>query len=286
MTITVSPRSAVMGATIEGVDLRRLPGDEVMAEIRAAMLDHLLVVFPDQELDADSLLAFSRRLGPLEVHVLSEYHLGGHPEVYLLSNVGPDGKTTGTHPDLGTLVWHSDLSFKAVPAAFTLLYGRKVPRQGADTLYASMYRAYDTLPDGLKARIAGLEAEHDLDFSRRRAGVATAMSEEQRASAPPVSHPLVRRHPETGRPSLYVGHHCARILGIPEDESNALLGELMGHAASDDNVYAHRWRQRDLVVWDNRCTLHRATGFDTAAERRVMYRTVVTGEPPIAANAA
>jgi taurine dioxygenase len=283
MTITVSPRSAVMGATIEGVDLREPLAENDLADIRAAMLKHLLVVFPDQELDADSLLAFSRRLGALEVHVLSEYHLGGHPEVYLLSNVGPDGKTTGCHPDLGTLVWHSDLSFKAVPAAFTLLYGREVPSQGADTLYANMYRAWETLPDDLKARIAGLEAEHDLDFSRRRAGVDKPMSAEQRAAAPPVRHPLVRRHPETGKPSLYVGHHCSRIVGLPEEEGNALLGELMAHAAQEGNVHAHRWRQRDLVVWDNRCTLHRATGFDTAAERRVMYRTVVTGERPIAA---
>lgn len=286
MAIEVTPRSDVMGATIEGVDLSRPLSPTDLAAVRAAMLKHLLVVFPDQQLDADSLLAFSKTLGSLEIHVLTEYHMGGHPEVYLLSNVGPDGKTTGSHPDLGTLVWHSDLSFKAVPAAFTLLYGHEVPRRGADTLYANMYRAYDTLPDGLKARIAGLQAEHDLDFSRRRAGVATPMSEEQRAAAPPVRHPLVRRHPETGRPSLYVGHHCARIIGLPADEGNALLGELMTHAAGEGNVYAHRWRQRDLVVWDNRCTLHRATGFDAAAERRVMYRTVVTGEPPIAAYAA
>jgi taurine dioxygenase len=283
MAITVTPRSEVMGATIGEVNLSQPVAESDLRDIRAAMLEHLLVVFPDQELDADSLLAFSRRLGALEVHVLSEFHLGGHPEVYLLSNVGPDGKTTGSHPDLGTLVWHSDLSFKAVPAAFTLLYGREVPSQGADTLYANMYRAWETLPDNLKARIAGLEAEHDLDFSRRRAGVDKPMSEEQRAAAPPVTHPLVRVHPETGRPSLYVGHHCSRIVGIPEDESNALLGELMAHAAQEGNVHAHRWRQRDLVVWDNRCTLHRATGFDTAAERRVMYRTVVTGERPIAA---
>jgi taurine dioxygenase len=161
-----------------------------------------------------------------------------------------------------------------------------VPSQGADTLYANMYRAHETLPDNLKTRIAGLWAEHDLDFSRRRAGVDKPMSEEQRAAAPPVTHPLVRVHPETGRLSLYVGHQCSRIVGIPEDEGNALLGELMAHAVREDNVHAHRWHQRDLVVWDNRCTLHRATGFDTAAERRVMYRTVVTGERPIAAAAA
>lgn len=280
---TTRSLSPVIGAEINGLDLGRPIEAACVLAIREALREHLLGVFPGQDLDADSLLAFARCFGECEIHVLSEYHMDGHPEIYLLSNVAVDGEATGEHPDPGTLVWHSDLSFKNVPASYTILYGREVPKIGADTLYANMYRAYDTLDDGVRKLIAGHFAIHDLDYSRRRAG-AQGMSEEQLAGTPPVAHPLVRRHPASGRNALYVGNHCSRIEGMPERKSRELLEMLMDLATAADNIYPHRWTAGDLVVWDNRCTLHCATPFDAASERRVMFRAVVKGEPVVPAQ--
>ena len=271
-----------MGARIKGLDVAQQMASDSLEGIREVLKEHLLVVLPEQDLDAHSLLTFARCFGELEVHVLSEYHMDGHPEIYLLSNVDASGETTGEHPDPGTLVWHSDLSFKEIPASFTMLYGKQVPRVGGDTLYANMYTAYENLEEPLKTRIEGRSAIHDLDYSRRRAG-AYGMSEKQRAEVPPIAHPLVRRHPDTGRSSLYVGHHCSKIEGYSEKQSRHLLDGLMDHATIDRFVYRHQWAAGDLVIWDNRCTLHCATSFDATTERRVMYRAVVKGERVIPA---
>jgi len=283
MAIQTDACSSVMGARVRGIELSRALDEEALRSLRALLLEHVLLVLPNQDLDAETLLAVGRQLGDLEVHVLSEYHMAGHPEVYLLSNVGGDGETTGAHPDLGTLVWHSDLSFKAVPASFTLLYGHKVPRRDGDTWYANMYRAYESLPRALEDEISNRVAVHDLAYSRSRAGVPDSDEEGTRELAPPVRHPLIRRHPETNRKSLYVGDHCSRIMGLEQSESDALLARLMEHATRPEHLYVHHWNPGDLVIWDNRCSLHRATPYDAAKERRVMYRTVVTGEAVVAA---
>ncbi len=143
-----------------------------------------------------------------------------------------------------------------------------------------MYAAYEALPEAMRRRLGGLRATHDLDFSRQRAG-EPPMTEQQRRAAPPVDHPMVRTHPDTGRRSLYISHHVARVDGMSHDASQTLLSELMGHATADRFVYRHRWRKHDVVIWDNRCTMHRAMGYDPAAERRVMHRTVVLGDIPV-----
>jgi taurine dioxygenase len=278
--LDVRPISPVMGAEVGGVDLARLD-DASFAAIRAAFNRHMLLRFPRQRLAPAELVAFSRRFGELQIHVLDEYRHPHHPEIYLLSNVDrATGRTTGRHPDLGTLVWHSDLSFQRRPALATILYGLEVPKAGGDTLFADLCAAYDALPDATKRRIAALRGVHDLDYSRVRAG-APPMSEKQRAEAPPVDHPLVRTHPETGRKGLYIGHHIARIDGLPPEESRALLAALMAHATAPRFVYANRWESGDVVMWDNRCTMHRATEYDAGAERRVIHRTVVKGDVPV-----
>ena len=271
--------SPVMGIEIAGVDLSRPLDEPTFAAVHDAFLRNLLVCFPGQHLDQTQHVAFGRRFGDLQVHVLDQYRSPTHPEIYVLSNVKKTGETTGEHPDKGTLVWHSDLSFQARPALATMLYGIEVPRAGGDTLFANMYAAYEALPAATRARIAGLRAIHDLDASRQRAG-APPMTEQQRREAPPVEHPLVRTHPETGRKCLYISHHAMRIVGLPEAEGTALLEELMAHATRADFVYAHRWRQGEVVMWDNRCTMHKATPYDAKGERRVMNRTVVKGDIP------
>lgn len=277
--LSFRPLSAVMGVEIAGVDLSRPIDDATFAAIHDAFLRSLIVCFPGQHLDQTQHVAFSRRFGDLQVHVLDQYRSPTHPEIYVLSNVTKTGETTGEHPDKGTLVWHSDLSFQARPALATMLYGIEVPRAGGDTLFANMYAAYDALAEATKARIVGLRAIHDLDASRQRAG-APPMTEAQRREAPPVEHPLVRTHPDTGRKCLYISHHAMRIVGMPDAESTALLEELMAHATRPEFVYAHRWRQGEVVMWDNRCTMHKATAYDARGERRVMNRTVVKGDAP------
>jgi taurine dioxygenase len=272
--------SSVMGVEIAGVDLARPLDERTFAAVHDAFLRNLLVCFPDQHLDQTQHVDFSRRFGDLQVHVLDQYRSPTHPEIYVLSNVKKTGETTGEHPDKGTLVWHSDLSFQARPALATMLYGIEVPRAGGDTLFANMYAAYDALPEAMKARVASLRAIHDLDASRQRAG-APPMTEQQRREAPPVEHPLVRTHPESGRKCLYISHHAIRIAGLSEAEGAALLKALMAHATKPDFVYAHRWRQGEVVMWDNRCTMHKATPYDARGERRVMNRTVVKGDAPI-----
>jgi taurine dioxygenase len=271
------PLSQVMGAALPGVDLSRPLDDDQLAGIREAFRRHMLLVFPAQALNEAQQVAFSRRFGELQVHVLDQYRHPQHPEIYVLSNVGKDGKTTGSHPDKGTLVWHSDLSFQRRPALATILYGREVPRRGGDTLFADMCAAYDALDASMKAKLEGLTAVHDLDASRMRAG-EPPMSAAQRAAAPPVEHPVVREHPQTGRKILYISQHVSHFSNLERKESDALFRRLLDHSTQERFVFRHRWGARDVVMWDNRCTMHCATPYDAAAERRVIHRTVVLTE--------
>jgi taurine dioxygenase len=266
-----------MGAEVRGVDLANF--EDHLPAIREAFNRHLLLVFPGQKIDERHHIAFSRRFGELQVHVLDQYRHPQHPEIYVLSNVDKSGRATGSHPDKGTLVWHSDLSFQKRPALATILYGIEVPRTGGDTLYADMYAAYDALDTGTKKLIDRLKAVHDLDASRRRAG-EPPMTEKQRAEAPPVEHPAVRTHPDTGRKILYISRHVSHFSELPRDESDELLERLMAHATQDRFVFRHKWGPRDVVMWDNRCTMHCATPDDASMERRVLHRTVVLGDIP------
>jgi taurine dioxygenase len=259
-----------MGAEVRGVDLSH-PVD--FLKIEAAFERHLLLVFPAQGITPEQHIAFSRGFGELQVHVLDQYRHPQYPEIYLLSNV-KQGRTTGEHPDKGTLVWHSDLSFQKRPALATILHGLEIPTKGGDTLYANMYAAFDALDPGMQRELESLRAVHDLDASRRRAG-EPPMSENQRAAAPPVEHPVVTRHPRSGRKILYISRHVSHIAGMPREESDRLLERLMAHATSARFVFRHRWGPRDVVMWDNRCTMHCATPYDAAGERRVLHRTVV-----------
>lgn len=278
--INAKPLSDVLGAEIGGLDLSAPLSDALFAALQDAFHRHKLLRFPGQRLNEAQQVAFSRRFGELQVHVLEQFRHPQQPEIYVLSNVDKSGKTTGRHPDRGTLVWHSDLSFQRRPALATILYGIAVPRQGGETLFADMDAAYVALPPAMKQRLAGLRAIHDLDFSRTRAG-EPPMTAKQRAEAPPVDHPLVRMHPDTRRPVLYISNHVSHIDGMSFEDGRALLKELMEHATQPQFVYANRWATGDVIMWDNRGTMHRATEYDAAEERRVIHRTVVLGDVPV-----
>ena len=278
--LRVHPLTPKLGARIDGVDFAEDIGDDVFAAIYAAYLRYQVLLFPPQDVPPARQVALARCFGEVQVHVMNQYHADGFPELYRLSNLDATGQPNGRHPDKGTLEWHTDGSWQRVTGHATIIYGEIVPETGGETHFADMYGAYARLSDGWKARIAGLRAVHNLDFSRTRRHGEEPMTEAQRRAKPPVDHPIVRTHPETGRKCLYLGDHAESIVGLPYDEGRAMIEELNRLAIHPDLTYEHRWTPGELMVWDNRCTMHRATGYDPATQRRVVRRCTVLGEVP------
>lgn len=279
--IAVVPMSAHLGAEIRGVDLSAPPDAATMAQIFDALHGYGVIFFRGQQLTPGQLAGFSRCFGELDIHHMTEHVFPELPQVRVLSNVKKDGVSIGITK--GGMHWHSDLSYKPQPALVTLLYGVECPPTGADTQFADMYAAYADLPDHKRQQLRRLRAVHDRNYrySALYPG-RPPLSAEQLAKVPPVEHPLVRVHPATARPALFVAKDVvSHVIGLPENESRALIDELEAFATRPDRVYSHRWQPGDLVVWDNRCTLHRATPYDPQY-RRTLYRTQVKGEAPIA----
>lgn len=282
--LDVQPLGRTFAARLVGVDVTRLD-EEAFARLRQAFLEHHVISIPGQGLLPQTLLAFSRRLGPLERHVLRRYHHPEHPEIIVLSNVREGDAPKGL-ADAGTY-WHSDNSYKARPSAVTVLYALEVPEAGGDTLFTDMVAAYDDLPGALKQRLEGRRAVHDYawrnDELARELGIREPLSEAQRRETPPVSHPVVRTHPVTGRKALYVNPGFTRCIeGLPEAESRSLLEEVFGHCLQERYRFRYRWRPGDLVLWDNAAVMHSATTRDLdPARRRTLWRTIVSGDAPV-----
>ena len=269
-----------VGAEILGVDLSDEVDADLFASIYGAFVTHQVLVFRDQDMSPARQVAFARHFGEVQVHVMNQYHAHGHPELYYLSNVGADGKPTGKHPDRGTLAWHTDGSWSRRTGHATIIYSDEVPASGGETWFCDMYAAWESLSAQRQAQLLELRAVHNLDFSRTRRHGEDPMSEAQKRARPPVDHPLVRTHPETGRRCLYLGDHAEYIQGMDYAAGRALIEEINAQAIHPSRVYRHRWCNGDLIVWDNRCLLHRATEYDTATVRRVMRRCTVLGEVP------
>jgi taurine dioxygenase len=277
----VRPLTPRLGAEISGLDLARGIAPDDFRALYDAFLRYQVLVFPPHEVPPAAQVAFARQFGEVQVHVMTMYHADGFPELYRLSNLDAAGKPDGKHPDKGTLYWHTDGSWRRVTGQATIIYGEIVPATGGETHFADMYGAYDRLSDAWKRRIAGLRAVHNLDFSRTRRHGVDLMTEAQKRDAPPVEHPIVRRHPETGRTCLYLGDHAERVVGMAYDEGRALIDELNALAVHADLTYEHHWQPRELIVWDNRCLMHRATGYDPQTQSRVVRRCTVLGEEPV-----
>jgi alpha-ketoglutarate-dependent 2,4-dichlorophenoxyacetate dioxygenase len=282
VAIRVTPLTEVFAAEIAGVDIARPVDDATWAEIRAAFEEHSVLVFRRARLDDETQVAFSRRFGALEI-TRSMNPAAGTPFARQ-SNL--DIKTGGVIPpddrrmvyQLANMLWHSDSSFKAVPSLCSLLSARIVPPEGGATEFASTRAAYPSLPDALKRRVEHAIAVHDFSWSRDqvRPGFFTA---EERAVYPPVRHPLVRVNPVNGRRCLFLGAHASHIEGLPIDDGRALLAELLEHVTRPRFRYRHEWTEGDLVIWDNRCVLHRATPYDSVRHQRLLQRTTVSGDP-------
>ncbi|AVT13966.1 TauD/TfdA dioxygenase family protein [Paracidovorax avenae] len=275
---------APLGAEVLGLDLSRPLGDADFARLHQAHLDHHVVVFRDQRITPRQHIDFSRRFGPLQIHVLKNFQLADHPEILIVSNIkDANGQPIGLG-DAGHY-WHSDLSYKERPSLGSLLHAQELPGEGGDTLFADQHAAYDALPAALRRVIGPLRAEHSYlaryEELRARSPWRPALTPAQIAEVAPAVHPVVRTHPETGRRALFVNEHfTTRIVGLPEDESRALLAELFAAAVKPEFVYRHVWQPHDLVFWDNRSVQHLAAGTPDS-ERRKLYRTTVEGDLPL-----
>nr|WP_315396802.1 TauD/TfdA family dioxygenase [uncultured Duganella sp.] len=273
---------APLGAEILGLDLGRPLSPRQFQRIHKAHLDHHLLVFRDQRISPQQQVDFSRRFGPLQIHVLRNFQLASHPEVLVISNIIEDGRPIGLG-DAGHF-WHSDLSYKDTPSLGSLLHAQELPDEGGDTLFANMHLAWDTLPAALRHAVQDARAEHSYlaqyEELRRRSPFRPALTPAQIDEVKPVTHPVVRTHPETGRKALFVSEHfTTRIVGLPEDESGALLAELFAHSVLPAHVYRHKWAPHDLVFWDNRSLMHLAGGTPEHL-RRKLYRTTIEGDAP------
>lgn len=283
MTLTARALHPLFGVEIGGVDLAAPLNDATFAAIRAAFEAHSLLLFRDQVLDDDAQVAFSRRFGPLETTVKAN-PAGG---TYFARQSNLDIATGAFIPpedrrmiyQKANYFWHTDSSFKRVPSLCSLLSARIVPPEGGETEFATMRAAYDDLPEATKRRLDGLVALHSLQHSRSLVD-PDVLTQDQRDEVPPVPQTLVRVNPVNGRKALYVGAHASQIVGWPQDEGSAFLRELTEFATQPRFVYRHAWRAGDLLGWDNRALLHRATAYDGVRYKRLMQRTTVAGDAP------
>ena len=276
--LEVRPSQATLGAEVHGADLAALD-DATWKEIEEIFHEHSVLVFSGQHLSDDAQVAFSRRFGPLERLITGR---GGEPRVGVLANLDGAGHVVepGGTVDLflkGNTFWHTDSSYKPVPALASLLSARVVPSQGGEIEFADMRAAWDALDPDEQARLEGRAALHDYRYSQGLVGGLDILTEEEWAALPPVEQPIVRVHPATGRKSLYIGRHASHVVGMPTEEGRAWLERLLDDACRPPRIFRHHWCAGDLVVWDNRCVLHRGRPWPQQ-KPRVMNRTTVAGD--------
>ena len=271
----VNPLHPLFAAEISGVDLSRKLPEETVAALREAIDCYAVLVFRGQRLDDETQLAFARRFGPIEPPQAYSGARRLRPEFADVSNLDADGRPRQTGDrrrmnSLGNRLWHTDASFRRVPGALSMLYAHRVPTPGpfgdGDTEFADLRAAWDALPAATQELIGPLVAEHSIFHSRAQIGF-TDFTDEERAAMPPVPQRLVRRHPGSGRRTLYLASHASHIVGWPVPDGRLLLRDLIEHATQREFVYRHKWREGDLVIWDNRCTMHRGRPFDDRETR-------------------
>ncbi len=269
------PLSPALGAEIIGVDLRREMDERVTAQVRETWHENLVILLRDQHLSEEDEVRFAERFGPPAV-IHTKQFMQKHPAVMLISNIREDGKPIGALPD-GEMHFHSDQCYQERPAMASMLYAIEVPSKGGNTLFANAYAAYETLPEAIKRRIEGRRALNAYDYDTAATKRGTKVAD----GVPTYVHPVVRTHPATDRKALYVNRlMTVGIEDMPEEESTELLDFLFDHQEQRQFIYEHVWRVGDILMWDNRCTLHARTDF-SAGERRLMRRVTILGEKPI-----
>ncbi len=287
MTVTVQPTTPDFAAEVGDVDLGKPLSAEDLAAIRAAFTKYAVLVFPDQTFSDESHLDFARHFGPLETSVFairSDHKMRLQPQLADVGNLDAEDRILKTDDrvrlyQLGNRLWHTDSSFKRLPAYCSILHGRAIPPIGGQTEFADLRAAYDALPEATRQKIAGLVAEHSLMTSRAKLGFSD-WDETERKAFEPVPQVVARRLPDSGRMSLYLASHAGAIRGMAKADAERLLKELIDHATQRQFVYTHRWRVNDLVMWDDRCTMHRGLAFDDQRYKRDMRRATVSDVAP------
>lgn len=273
--LQIRPLSPALGAEILGVDLRREIDDDFAVRLLEVWHQNLVILVRDQLLSEDDQVRFAERFGPPAV-IHTKQFVQRHPSVMLISNIREDGRPIGALPD-GEMQFHSDQCYKERPAMASMLYAIEVPSKGGNTLFANAYAAYETLPAEIKRRIEGRRALNAYDYNTAATKRGTKVADD----VPTYVHPVVRTHPSTGRKALYINRlMTVRIEDMPEEEGNELLDFLFDHQEQRQFIYEHVWRVGDILMWDNRCTLHARTDF-SADERRLMRRVTILGEKPM-----
>ena len=271
---------AGFGAEISGIDLRQPISESLREQILAAFVVYHLLIFRGQQLGKDRMGEVAAMFGEVEGNVFRKPDGSTLEAIHQISNLDATGRPAENPYLKSNYFWHSDKAYTPVPALLTMLHAVELPPSGGDTQFADMIRAQASLSDEVRRQISGLRAVHSFEYMR----VSTddrPLTDEERQAAPPVVHPLVRTHPETREKSLFVGMYCSHIVGMEGAAGRALLDQLLAHATQPRFVYTHRWSPGDLVIWDNRCLLHRAVAnYEMAASRRVLLRLVVKGSVP------
>jgi alpha-ketoglutarate-dependent 2,4-dichlorophenoxyacetate dioxygenase len=284
MTLTLRPLHPTFAAEINAVDVARALDVETLECIARAIDEYGVVILREQAMTNEQQIAFAEQFGPIEPSVTrfrsDARQRIAQREIVDVSNLNEHGKPRSVDDRLrmlllGNRLWHTDSSFRAVPGALSMLLSRTIPPEGGETEFSDNRTAYDTLPASVRQRIDGLTAEHSLMHSRAQLGF-TDFAPEERAALPPVQHPVVRQSPAHGRKALYIGSHASHLIGLPVPEGRMVLRDLLDHATQREFVYVHQWRVGDLVIWDNRCTMHRGKAYDESYPRDL--RRVTTSD--------
>lgn len=290
MSITITRLHPLFAAEIGGADAGGALDDRTFSEIRAALDEYSVLVLRNQSLDDEKQIAFSRRFGPLEVAGKANPGVGtpfarqSNLDIATGTVIPPEDRRMIYQK--GNYLWHSDSSFKPVPSLCSLLSARVVPPEGGNTEFATMRAAYDALPDDVKQKLEGLVAEHSLVYSRGTVTPQGALTGEMKAELPGAWQVMARENPVNGRKAIYAGAHASHVIGWPREEGRAFINWLNEFATQPQFVYSHKWRAGDIVIWDNRAVLHRATAYDTVRHKRLMQRTTVGGDRQTTAQPA
>ena len=287
MTLEINPLDAALGAQVRGVHLdSKVPAADFDL-IAEALINHHVLVFPEQDISEAEQVGFSRKFGELEIHPSETHRSSIQPEIYRVANVGEDGrifpvKSYDARYLTGTRIWHTDSSFRSIPSLGSILRAVEVPPAGGETLFCNLHTVYENLPPELKDITDRHTAIHSYDYIQTLVFGDQAKDFSQQDDLV-QQHPLTRSHPVTARRSLYISPHTiSQVVGLDEADSRAFLDEVYGFASQDQFVYRHIWTQNDVVMWDNRCTMHAVTPYDSARHRRVLLRTTVAGDGPVA----
>jgi alpha-ketoglutarate-dependent taurine dioxygenase len=286
--LTVRKLHPALGAEVRGIDMHRPLDPETARELQDAWMEHLVLVFPEQHVTDQEHVAFTRYFGEPEIFHQKIIRSQRVKEIFRVSNVNEDGVLMPPdHPTVQQVAlaqfWHTDSSYREIPCTGALLHGVEVSRTGGETQFTNMYQIYDSLPDTLKQQIHGRKAQHNFGHMHTQANLKP-LTEEEKAVMPPVWQPMVRQHPVTGRKALYISPiYNDAVEGMTPEDSKRLIAELTAFAADPRFVYTHQWETDDVLMWDNRCTMHQVTPFDPR-ERRVMHRTTIVGQEPVIAG--